>query len=224
MKPNQLDLKREYRLRFSPDQEYREAIWRVLIRTWFKGKLGSPEVILDLGAGWGEFINQFVAKERFAMDLNPDTSTKLAPEIVFLEQDCSERWQLPDNSLDLVFTSNFFEHLREKSLLDQTLSEAHRCLKPGGRIACLGPNIRYLPGSYWDFYDHFLPLSHHSLSEALLLRGFKICECVPRTLPYTMVGTRKPPLPMVSLYMNFPILWRFFGKQFLVIGEKTQSF
>ena len=34
-------------------------------------------------------------------------------------------------------------------------------------MIALGPNIKYLPGSYWDFWDHFLCLTEMSLGEAL---------------------------------------------------------
>ena len=49
----------------------------------------------------------------------------------------------------------------------------------------MGPNIKYLPGEYWDFWDHYVPLSEASLKEALLTRDFGID--VRRQVPaYTM--------------------------------------
>ena len=68
------------------------------------------------------------------MDLNPESRQKLAPNIHFIAQDCSDEWPLGDCSLDVVFSSNFFEHLRAKDDLCRTLGEVHRCLKPGGRL------------------------------------------------------------------------------------------
>ena len=119
-----------------------------------------------------------------------------------------------------MFTSNFFEHLPTKIALDKTLSFAAKALKPGGRIICMGPNIKYLPGLYWDFWDHHVPLTELSLQEALNLSGFKIESCVDRFLPYTMVGERRSPLWAVNLYLRLPWIWKFFGKQFLVIAQK----
>ncbi len=214
------ELQKEYALRFSELHDYRKAVWRVLIDRYFQPKFGEDLVTLDLGAGWGEFVNQFSAKKKFAMDLNPDTRSKLEPDVTFLEQDCSHTWNLEDESLDLIFTSNFFEHLREKTLLDETLSEAYRCLKPGGRIACLGPNIKYLAADYWDFYDHYLPLSHLSLSEALQLRGFEVTSCIDRFLPYTMAGGSRPHIQFVRFYLQIPLAWRLFGKQFIVVAQR----
>jgi SAM-dependent methyltransferase len=150
------------------------------------------------------------------MDLNPDVPRRLVPGVKCLLQDCSTEWPLADRSLDLVFTSNFFEHLPDKAALGRTLDQIRRCLKPGGHLVALGPNIKYLPGAYWDFWDHYLPLTELSLSEALANRSFQIEECLPRFLPYTMAAGPRYPLFFLELYLSLPPAWRFFGKQFLV--------
>jgi SAM-dependent methyltransferase len=67
--------------------------------------------VLDLGCGYGEFINNVPAQRKFAMDLNPESRKHLGRDIEFFEQDCSAPWPLADDSLETVFTSNFFEHL-----------------------------------------------------------------------------------------------------------------
>jgi ubiquinone/menaquinone biosynthesis C-methylase UbiE len=56
----------------------------------------------------------------------------------------------------------------------QTLEEAFRCLKPGGKILCLGPNIKFVNGPYWDYWDHYIPITEESLAETLSLRGFDV--------------------------------------------------
>jgi len=43
---------------------------------------------------------------------------------------------------------------------------------------------------------------------------------VGRFLPYTMSHGRQPPTWMLRLYLTMPVVWRLFGKQFLVIGRK----
>ena len=94
--------------------------------------------------------------------------------------------------MDTVFTSNFFEHLPDAEALLATLAECHRVLRPGGTIVVLMPNIRNLPGAYWDYLDHHLALTQHSLAEALVLSGFTMERVVPRFLPYTVRGSRLP--------------------------------
>jgi SAM-dependent methyltransferase len=154
------------------------------------------------------------------MDLNPKTRENLSPEVRFLQQDCSMRWPLGDAELDVVFTSNFFEHLPNKTTLGRTLDQAFRCLKPGGRLIAMGPNIKFTAGRYWDFWDHYLPLTETSLSEGLVVRGFEIEFCHPRFLPYTMVGARQYPLWCLSAYLRLPIFWRLKGEQFLIGARK----
>jgi hypothetical protein len=77
-----------------------------------------------------------------------------------------------------------------------------------------------VPGSYWDYWDHFIPITEASMSETLSLKGFRITRKIDRFLPYTMSGGRNPPLVAVRLYLKLAFAWRFFGKQFLVIAEK----
>src|SRR6185503_8219159 len=157
------DLSAGYRLRFGVAAEYRTRVWRVLIDDWFARLVKQSDVVLDLGSGWGEFINQVAARERYALDLNPDAETRLASGVKLLRADAAEPWPLADASLDCVFTSNFLEHLPDKAAVMRALGEARRCLRPGGRLICLGPNIRVLHGRYWDFFDHHTPLSDLSL-------------------------------------------------------------
>src|SRR5262249_7598304 len=135
--------------------------------------------------------------------------------------DCSKLWDLPESYLDTVFTSNFFEHLPSKPALADTLAQASRCLKKGGLLIAVGPNVRHVGGAYWDFWDHHLPLTNDTLAEALRLHGFKIAASIPRFLPYTMVNRRPVPMALVSMYLKIPLAWRFFGKQFLVVGQKA---
>jgi SAM-dependent methyltransferase len=217
------DLRRIYQTRFSAHTEYRRAVWRVLIDAHFQRYVRPGDAVLDLGCGYGEFINQIRCGSKFAMDLNPDARERVAAEVKCLVQDCSARWSLAENSLDLVFTSNFFEHLPDKSSLGRTLDEIHRCLKPGGHLVAMGPNIKYLPGAYWDFWDHYLPLTELALKEALENRGFMVEECVPKFLPYSMASGPYYPLFFLRWYLRLRLAWRVFGKQFFIVCSKEPT-
>jgi SAM-dependent methyltransferase len=219
--PAHIDLQRLYTNRFDANADYRRAVWSILVSRFFSRFIAPDAAVLDLGCGYGEFINSVQAKVRLAIDMNPAAGNKLAADVQFFLQDNSESWiGIGEQSLDVVFTSNFLEHLPEKVCIERILSEAHRCLKPGGRFIALGPNIKHLGGLYWDFWDHQIPLTENSISEALRASGFSIDLCLGRFLPYTMSDGRRYPLIFVKLYLALPFLCRFFGRQFLVVGRK----
>jgi SAM-dependent methyltransferase len=214
------ELSRVYTSRFDARQEYRRRVWGVLVRNFFQPLVGADSVVLDLGCGYGEFINCVTARKKFGMDLNPNAQEHLAPDVTLLRQDCSSPWGVGADQLDVVFTSNFFEHLPNKEALGMTLEQAFRALRRGGRIIAMGPNIKFTQGRYWDFWDHYLPLTDLSLAEGMTVRGFEIRQSHARFLPYTMVGAREYPLWCINWYLRCPWLWRWKGEQFLVIAQK----
>ena len=214
------ELSRQYERRFAAQADYRERVWRVLVDDVFQRYVPESGTVLELGSGWGEFINHVRASRRLGMDLNPASAERLDPAVRFLHQDCAATWPLEEGELDVVFTSNFFEHLPDKASLTRTMGEALRCLRSGGRLICLGPNIRCIPGAYWDFWDHYLPLTEKSLTEGLELAGFVIERSLARFLPYTMARKRNPPLWALRWYLRIPLAWRILGRQFLVIARK----
>ena len=209
-----------YEKRFSGHENYRKRVWKILINEYFSQWIKRTDHILDLGCGYGEFINHTKCENRHAMDLNPKTRSLMDKKIIFHQQDCSESWKIDQNSLDLVFTSNFFEHLPNKESLDRTMGEIMKTLKPGGRLIAMGPNIAVLKGKYWDFWDHHVALSDQSLCELLQIHDFTIEQTYSKFLPYNMVRVKERPLFLVSLYLRFPFFWKIFGKQFLIIAKK----
>jgi SAM-dependent methyltransferase len=217
--PDGPELEQIYGARFAGRTGYRTRVWRVLA-PYFAQWFPRDGAILDLGAGYCEFINNAPARTRIAMDLNPSLRERAAEGVRLLQQDCLEPWDLEPASLDAIFTSNFLEHLPDKSAVRKTLLNAFRCLRPGGRFIAMGPNIKYVPGAYWDFFDHYVELTELSLAEGLSTSGFEIERCVARFLPYTMSDGRQYPLWTLKAYLALPAAWPLFGKQFLVVARK----
>ena len=216
-------IRKEYRLRFSSIEAYRNNVWRILTERFFNRYIPPDSTILELGCGWGEFVNNVRAKTKYAIDINPEGNERLGSSIRFINQDCSEKWPLSNSSLDIIFASNFLANLISKTHIEQTIIEVKRCLKPGGKFICLGPNIKFLHGYYWYFWDTHIGLSETSLSELLQLYNFKIETCLDKFLPFKMSKEKQPPLIYLKIYLAFPILWKLFGKQFLIIAQNIKT-
>lgn len=209
-----------YRNRFPEQELARKAdIWKVLCRHYFQRFVAPEDTVLDLACGYGEFINNITAREKIAIDLNEDARRYLASGVRFEQVSATAIAPLLSGSVDVVFTSNFLEHLPDRQTLELLLDQVRAVLKPGGHFMIMGPNLRYLPGEYWDFYDHTLGLTHLSLSEVLALKGFQVETCIDRFLPYTTQGALPTHPLLVRIYLLFPLVWRFLGKQFLIVAR-----
>ncbi len=211
-----------YRNRFdSRELANKRILWRVLVQDFFQKYVPRDGTVVDLGAGNCEFINEVRAVRRIAVDLNPDTAGHAESGVAVLTTRSDAMTELAANTVDTVFTSNFFEHLPTKNDLMSTLAECARVTRPGGLIVVLMPNIRCLPGKYWDYFDHHLPLTHLSLAEALELSGYEVLEQIGRFLPYTVKSAKFDVRPaMVRTYLKLPPVWRLLGRQMLVVGRK----
>jgi SAM-dependent methyltransferase len=216
-------LSRLYSNRFTRQElAFKVAMWKIFCEEFFQRYVEDTDAVVDLGAGTCEFINAIHCGDKIAVDLNPDVERNIHDgKAIVAASDAMP--EIPTGSVDVVFTSNFFEHLPNKAELVGTLEECHRILRRDGRLMVVMPNIRYLPGRYWDYFDHHLALTHFSLVEALALSGFRPEVVLPRFLPYTIKHSRVPRLlPLVRLYMRMPWVWRLVGKQMFVVGRRVE--
>lgn len=172
-----MKLEELYQNRFDKETwDERNSMWRVLCEDFFNNYVKSSDDVLDVAAGYCDFINNVARPKndshsqtgrRIAVDLNLDAK-KHAREFVEVYNCATQSLDfLGDSEIDAVFVSNFFEHVRDKEDIVKILNECLRVLRPGGKIMLLHPNIRYVPGEYWDFFDHYTPLTEKSMSEAL---------------------------------------------------------
>ena len=210
-----------YRERFDAGEiSKRNRLWRVLCTDFFQKFVPESSTVLDIGAGYCEFINNIRARKKYAVDLNEDIRRFAGEDVEAFVCSASHLDFLPENSIDIAFMSNFLEHLETKKEVLQVLLEVHRVTKVGGAVLILQPNIRYAYKQYWDFFDHRIPLSDKSLGEALGIAGFEVKRIIPRFLPYTT----KSKLPqydfLVKLYLRFPPIWQIMGKQAFMVGRK----
>lgn len=218
----QLDLL--YRHRFAEsDLPEKNRIWRTLCRDFFSRYVSPADSVLDLACGFGEFINNIEAARKIGIDINPDSPKFLNEDVHFVSARSDAMSEVTDSSIDVVFTSNFLEHLDSKTALLDTFREVRRVLRPGGRFIIMGPNIRYVYDKYWDFLDHHLPLSHVTVDEALAVSGFRSQHIIDRFLPYSTRSKLPKASWIISMYLKLPFAWPFFGKQFLVVARKPNA-
>ena len=218
---NSNELAELYKIRFTGKQLPRKnAIWQVICRSFLQRYINESDTVVDVACGYGEFINNVSANKKIAVDLNADALKFLDTDIEFHQCQATNLASIITGMADVVFTSNFLEHFPDKKTLDVFLVQVMTALKPGGKYLILGPNLRYLPGQYWDFYDHHLGLTHLSLIEALQMKGFNIQICIDRFLPYTTQSVLPTNPLLVWAYLKVPFVWKFLGKQFFIVAQK----
>jgi len=210
-----------YRVRFTAsDRVKKERVWRVLCQDFFQNYISKDATVLDIACGYGEFIRNIEAGEKIAIDLNPDSKSFLPDSVRFYYADAADMSMIGDSSVDVCFSSNFFEHLADKNVMDDVLSEVRRVLKNDGMYIAMQPNLRVNPVKYWDYYDHIIPLTDLSCKEAFLKGGFVVEELIARFVPFS-TDSKLPQWPVfIKIYLFLKPLWRFFGGQFLIIGRK----
>lgn len=201
--------------RFKPDPR-RDRVWKYLWLYFFSKRIRSDQSVLDLGSGYGHFINNVVAKKRIAIDNWKEFKNYLAPGVDGIVSEITNLSQIPDHSVDFAFASNVFEHI-EKSELEVVLSALRSKLSKIGTLTILQPNYRFAYKEYFDDYTHKAIYSHISLTDFLEAQSYKVLEVHPKFLPLTV----KSKFPVwgwvIWVYLKLP--FRPFGKQMLIVAQ-----
>ncbi|MCM8757679.1 MAG: class I SAM-dependent methyltransferase [Candidatus Omnitrophica bacterium] len=214
------NLDKIYKRRFSEEEiVFKRKMYELLYKDFLQKYISTDAVVLDLGAGYCSFINNIKAKRKIAVDLNPDVRKFADSNVEVIIGSSVDMHQIDSESIDVVFTSNFLEHLSKEDIV-KTLKEVYRVLKKGGKFLIIQPNIRYCYRDYWQFFDHISPLDDRSLVEILETNGFKIFECRPKFLPYTIKSKLPKSLFFLRLYLRVPLLQKIFGAQAFIYSEK----
>jgi SAM-dependent methyltransferase len=203
-----------------PYDSKREILWKTLCRYHFQPLIPQDACVLELGAGYGHFINNIRCAERIAIDEWAGMKKHLAPGVVSTIGTVTDLSSVKDGSVDFVFASNLFEHLRQDEFA-VVLQQVRTKLKPGGTLNILQPNYRFAYREYFDDYMHVTIYSHRSLSDFLAAQGFRVIECRRRFLPLT-VKSALPVWPiLLRLYLALP--FKPLGKQMLIRAVVNQG-
>lgn len=193
----------------------RLRVWKA-ITEYLQQFVGSNKTVLDLGCGYGDFINNISAKKKYGLDIGSKVKGHLADDVTFINKPSTSLDSIPAKSLDVVFSSNLFEHL-DKDELDKTMKGIIRCIKPGGTMILIGPNFQYCYKNYFDDYTHKTIYSHISLVDAMYEYGFVATKVMPKFLPLTLKSRLPKSYWLTRLYLHSPI--KPMGKQMLLVFE-----
>lgn len=217
------DLGRVYAERFDDaDVAAKEAAWREIV-PYLQRWIPATARVLDVACDTGYFIRNVRARERWATDVR-DVSADLGPGVRFVQSDGLELASaLAGERFDVVFTSNYLEHLPSPDEVIAQLRAMREVLAGDGRLIVLQPNIRFVGAAYWDYIDHRVALTERSLVEAAAAAGFVVERLIPRFLPYTVKSRLPKSARLVRWYLRVPLAWRLLGKQTLLVARPARS-
>jgi SAM-dependent methyltransferase len=210
---------RYFETRFTEDPR-RELLWRTLVQYYFQAQIPPDGCVLELGAGYGNFINNVRAARRIAQDQWPELSKHLVQGVESRVGPVDDLSFLENNSIDFVFASNLFEHVSQDAFA-AVLLQLRDKLKAGGTITILQPNYRYAFREYFDDYTHRTVYSHLSICDFLQANSYEVITCKPRFLPLTLKSRLKVSPALIRLYLMSPL--KPLGKQMLIRAHPVRE-
>ena len=206
--------------RFPYDQR-RELVWRTLCSSFFE-RLVKPEFhVLELGAGYGHFINNIHCRSKTAIDQWPGLLDHLQPDVAGHLGSVTDLSCVEDNSVDFVFASNLFEHLTQQDFA-LCLAQLRKKLRPNGTLNILQPNYRLAYKEYFDDYTHVSIYSDNSMADFLSANGFHVTEKMPGFLPFSIKTSSGPVRPwLIKLYLSSP--WKPSAKQMFLRAQVARA-
>jgi SAM-dependent methyltransferase len=208
-----------HQTRLEHDQR-REVLWKTLCESFFQRLVPPDAAVLDLGCGYGDFINHVRCGSKFAMDRWDGAAGHVRPDVKLLTGSIAELAGIPDASIDFVFASNVFEHLTQAEF-GSCLERVKRVLRPAGTLNIVQPNYRFCYDEYFDDYTHVAVYSDRSLCDFLRASGLEILECRPRFLPLTIKSRLPVWPPLIRAYLVSPL--KPLAKQMLVRAAVDRS-
>jgi SAM-dependent methyltransferase len=198
-----------------PELPGRRAVWGAIARYVARD---APDVglLVELGCGYGDFSRQFPAKRKLAFDLDPEMRRFAAPDVELRVENAVSLPGVAPASVDLVFASNFLEHLAGDEI-DELLESVRRALSPRGRLILIQPNHRLCARRYFDDPTHRTVFDDANVRDWLSRHRLRASKVVPGLLPFTM-NSRLPKWGWSTrLYLALPV--RPLAAQMYVVAE-----
>lgn len=200
----------------------RKVVWREIV-SYLNKFIPKDGVVLDIGAGYCDFINNVVSKKRIALDYSPDFKQYADKGVQTVESKVTDMGAVEGETVDVVFASNLFEHLTDEDL-DKTMKEVRRVLKENGRLILMQPNYRLSYKTYFDDPTHKKVFSDEALKNFLISYGMEIELSKPKFLPFSLKSRPSiiPVFPwVIRAYLYSPI--KPFAGQMLFVSKKVDK-
>ena len=126
--------------------------------------------VMDFGAGIGTLSAAMRAAGLEPLCLEPDVRQRA--ELVRRGfKTVAALADIPDHSLDYIYSSNVLEHIEDDV---QALTDLRRKLRPGGRLFLYIPAFQSLYSSLDEFVGHFRRYDKVMLNQKLLQSGYGV--------------------------------------------------
>jgi 2-polyprenyl-3-methyl-5-hydroxy-6-metoxy-1,4-benzoquinol methylase len=191
----------------------RDVLWQSLWRYRFSAMVRPDDCVLDLGAGYCNFINSVAARRRIAVDAWHGFPAHLAPGIEHKVGSVTDLDFLDDGAVDFAFASNLFEHLT-KGDFSTVLAALRRKLSPNGTLTIVQPNYRYAYREYFDDFDHKSIYSHISMADYLVANAYEVFLVEPRFMPLSVKSRLPVNSFLIRAWLASPV--KPTGKQMLI--------
>ncbi len=98
--------------------------------------------ILDVGCGLGMYVRAMCAfsSDVYGVDIDSDKVAKISADLPNIQTAPAEELPFADGFFDVILSHEVIEHVNDDA---RAISEAVRCLKPGGRLVVFCPNRLY---------------------------------------------------------------------------------
>ncbi|MEC5170240.1 class I SAM-dependent methyltransferase [Glaciihabitans sp. GrIS 2.15] len=200
--------------------EKRVVLWSALWDFALSKVMNDSASIVELGAGWCDFINSATSARRIAVDVWPGVVGAAAPGVEAHVGSALELGFLEDASIDAVFASNLVEHLTHEQC-DVLVKEVYRILVPGGKLVLIQPNFRLSYKRYFDDFTHVSMWSEVSLADYLSSRGWQIDRAQARFMPFSIKNRLPVSRFLIRCYLASPL--KPLAGQMLVVARKGTS-
>lgn len=182
----------------------RAVLWNTLCKHFFQKLLPNNASVVELGAGWCDFINTISAQTKTAVDIWDGIEKHANKDVRTIVGSATELDDIQSDSVDMVFASNLFEHLTQDQITD-ILKQTDRILAKNGRLVLVQPNFRTSYKRYFDDYTHVSIWTDTGMATFLEANNFKVEQVKAKFLPLTVKSKLPTSSLLIRLYLRSPV-------------------